>query len=589
MWLLAVQPSTTDYITLWGTSKMTMFSYECSKTKANDTIVRYFDAVDSLMKFNYTAVEGTVGITVVCSSIMQTWLLPGSNSSAIYPIAYGKIAFGNTTVYYATFPYANKMDVIYVNLTSDNCFLQRPLQSYSGMDPSCIIPNCPETIEDISRAVKFDNSHHRNASEKDLSGMGSKVIIGVHINDNVNKSSERNVYDMSLYGNKTENSISRPDIKVANNQTEISYLQTTKIDGLLADTSLSKTNSSEFYTVTSSSTSDRFGISSTSASTIDYTRWPPKVLSTVTNMPIKEKEYKLVKKSSTDISSSAPPSGTSDSSRWFSKVFYTLTNISNQTKGYQRTASSLSDTSTTSPRTNVTNSDSGTSGDIGGSTSPYRTDKTRLHTTDIPDKFINGLRFFDSDRNTSRYNNLSHGPLVDLNNHSSAMINTRQENKSTSINEIDIIHTNRTLDLNQTSDNKHVYSGTKNMLINSAEFNNVSDTVMQNKTRPTKHSRNYDPYSNKRFKVVLDMTSKGSNANTRMRYDEKNPSYTHQGSAQGTQEQVEDGKSLVAVVVSLSAALFAVIAIILVFFFIEYFSRRNQIRKTRIRPFLSDY
>ena len=50
-----------------------------------------------------------------------------------------------------------------------------------------------------------------------------------------------------------------------------------------------------------------------------------------------------------------------------------------------------------------------------------------------------------------------------------------------------------------------------------------------------------------------------------------------------------DGKSSMAVIISLLAALAAVLVVILIFFFIEVFSRRKYMRNSRIRPSISFY
>ncbi|XP_060564695.1 uncharacterized protein LOC132723902 [Ruditapes philippinarum] len=67
------------------------------------------------------------------------------------------------------------------------------------------------------------------------------------------------------------------------------------------------------------------------------------------------------------------------------------------------------------------------------------------------------------------------------------------------------------------------------------------------------------------------------------------PNYTYRFNVNNNIGQVGDGKNPVAIIVSLLSAILAVGAIILIFLLKDFFSRRQHIRKTRIRPFISYY
>jgi hypothetical protein len=98
--------------------------------------------------------------------------------------------------------------------------------------------------------------------------------------------------------------------------------------------------------------------------------------------------------------------------------------------------------------------------------------------------------------------------------------------------------------------------------------------------------------SSKTFKAVVDIfhSKEGrkdiliDNSKT-----QEDPKYTYKYNVNNNIGQVGDGKNPVAIIASLLSAILAVGAIILIFLLKDFFSRRQHIRKTRIRPFISYY
>ncbi|XP_045176718.2 uncharacterized protein LOC123537173 [Mercenaria mercenaria] len=98
--------------------------------------------------------------------------------------------------------------------------------------------------------------------------------------------------------------------------------------------------------------------------------------------------------------------------------------------------------------------------------------------------------------------------------------------------------------------------------------------------------------SNQRFKAVVDIlhSKNGSKNILNSKSDKRNnPKYTYTIDVNDNYGLEGDGKDPVAIIASLVTAILAVGAIILVFLLKEVFSRRKQMRKTRIRPFISYY
>lgn len=103
-------------------------------------------------------------------------------------------------------------------------------------------------------------------------------------------------------------------------------------------------------------------------------------------------------------------------------------------------------------------------------------------------------------------------------------------------------------------------------------------------------SDNSDP--NKRFNAVVDIlhSNEGRKDILIKKSDtQDDPKYTYKYVVNGNYGQEGDGKNPVAIIASLGSAILAVGAIILIFLLKDFLSRRRNIRKTRIRPFISYY
>lgn len=127
------------------------------------------------------------------------------------------------------------------------------------------------------------------------------------------------------------------------------------------------------------------------------------------------------------------------------------------------------------------------------------------------------------------------------------------------------------------------------------------DTAIDNYKVPfiTENNRNvkqvYKDVSNDRFKAVVDIVqSKDGNVNVLLAKNthpkrRNDPIYIYKLNTDDNYTVESDGKNLLAVMASLITALLAVGAIILLFLLKEFFSRQQQLRNTRIRPFVSYY
>lgn len=108
-------------------------------------------------------------------------------------------------------------------------------------------------------------------------------------------------------------------------------------------------------------------------------------------------------------------------------------------------------------------------------------------------------------------------------------------------------------------------------------------------------NQEYKDVSNGRFKAVVDIVrSKAENVNALSSQNthkkrRNDPIYIYKVNTDDNYTEESDGKNLLAVMASLITALMAVGALILVFLLKEFFSRQQQLRNTRIRPFVSYY
>ena len=89
------------------------------------------------------------------------------------------------------------------------------------------------------------------------------------------------------------------------------------------------------------------------------------------------------------------------------------------------------------------------------------------------------------------------------------------------------------------------------------------------------------------FKVAVDIVQ--LDEHTHIKSGNKNPPYVVNSDVFVSMESELDARNSMAVIISLSAALVAVMLVILVFFITEVFSRRRYIRHIRIRPSRSFY
>ena len=92
---------------------------------------------------------------------------------------------------------------------------------------------------------------------------------------------------------------------------------------------------------------------------------------------------------------------------------------------------------------------------------------------------------------------------------------------------------------------------------------------------------------NDEFKVAVDIVQLDEHAN--LKSGNENPPYVVNSDVFVSVESDLDARNSMAVIISLSAALVAVMLVILVFFITEVFSRRRYIRHIRIRPSRSIY
>lgn len=126
--------------------------------------------------------------------------------------------------------------------------------------------------------------------------------------------------------------------------------------------------------------------------------------------------------------------------------------------------------------------------------------------------------------------------------------------------------------------------------ISSTTNRNTETKPMQQVKSTTKHHNAL----NDRFNMVVDIvqTQDGSRAVLPSNLDQENqnvPTYIVNGDISRNLNSDSGGKSLFAVILSLIGALLAVAIFILGFVLNDFLSRRKQIRKTRIRPFVSYY
>ncbi|XP_045177272.2 uncharacterized protein LOC123537537 [Mercenaria mercenaria] len=118
--------------------------------------------------------------------------------------------------------------------------------------------------------------------------------------------------------------------------------------------------------------------------------------------------------------------------------------------------------------------------------------------------------------------------------------------------------------------------------------NEVIDTTNKKSNKVTVDVNN----GNRRFKAVVDILHSNEGRRDKLissSAKQNNPTYTYTFDINENFVQEGDGKSPVAIIASLVAAILAVGAIILIFLLKEFILRRQQIRKTRIRPFISYY
>lgn len=150
-------------------------------------------------------------------------------------------------------------------------------------------------------------------------------------------------------------------------------------------------------------------------------------------------------------------------------------------------------------------------------------------------------------------------------------------------------------DLNDTSENFEQY------LNNTSTYKQTSTNSMQDYVRPLKdltskpldEELNTEHSVNDRFNMVVDIVQTNANTQNLMAYDLKEglkngPTYVVNVDTVDYSES-NGGKSLFAVILSLIGALLAVAVFILGFVLSDFLSRRNQLRNTRIRPFVSYY